>query len=560
MAMADMTTAKRRRMLQKISSLDADTARDPMLLASSHNFPPGLRTPEELFSWPLDVIQSLCNDPGDEMSMRLQHRLLCGIALNTDYSGLDCPREALEMGMQALQHHLKTEPPRVPVWVGRTCDKGAIQKKLQVEYSLCCEDGNRCHFEDILDRLPPEGRDWINAATPDKSLSREQRAEAFKTIREWVMDNRSWLFPADATSFCTVHRRQCRVHPQDAADSGVAVENQRLRVNVAGVTCHAWSFEGLGEGEAHESEIPLAVWTAERVVRFERKEEDIAFLECAPKFPAKEKLQQPFGDLASVFAWVDGPEWHGWPHRRTRVLAAAVNNLTLDWHGSQDNDELQEEYARRFHRQMVSAGDLLLQADEKERIHEMMKIAVARKNNVTVGEMTQIVQSQDHDKLSSLVFPPGGIQRMNGWIQLYQEKLKETAKLRAFLCDVDHSPAGGELWPTQLTHGSVLSLRQNGDQTTWLLATAKEHLGALGWRMFGDSPIFPKSKMAKVLDNLDFSPSQVKQLSGNSMHLRTQLAFMMFAIANVSKKKPAGQLQSLTSWGDDGDSFPRDSL
>ena len=220
------------------------------------------------------------------------------------------------------------------------------------------------------------------------------------------------------------------------------VVNQRLRLNVAGVTCHAWSCEGSNEGEAHESEIPLAVWTAERVARFERKEEDMAFLECTPKFPAKEKLGQAFGDLASVFAWIDGPEWHGWPHRRTRVLAAVVNTLTLDWHGAQDSDDLKEEYAGRFHRQMVAAGDLLLQASEEERVEEMMKIAVARKNNVTMDEMTQIVRSQDCDKLSSLVFPPGGIQRMQGWIQIYQEKLKETTKLRAFLCDVDHSVGG----------------------------------------------------------------------------------------------------------------------
>lgn len=66
--------------------------------------------------------------------------------------------------------------------------------------------------------------------------------------------------------------------------------------------------------------------------------------------------------------------------------------------------------------------------------------------------------------------------------------------------------------------------------------------------------------MATVLANCDFLPSQVKQLSGNSMHLRTQLAFMLFAIGYVSKKKPAGQLHSLTSWGDDGDSLPHDSL
>ena len=56
--------------------------------------------------------------------------------------------------------------------------------------------------------------------------------------------------------------------------------------------------------------------------------------------------------------------------------------------------------------------------------------------------MTDIINSQEYDKLSSLVFPPGGIQRMKGWIQLFEEKLKEAGKLRAFLCDVDHSVGG----------------------------------------------------------------------------------------------------------------------
>lgn len=88
---------------------------------------------------------------------------------------------------------------------------------------------------------------------------------------------------------------------------------------------------------------------------------------------------------------------------------------------------------------------------------------------------------------------------------------------------------------------------------SWLLATGKEHLSALGWRMFGHSNIFPVSKMVKVLDDLQLLPSQVKQLTGNSMHLRTQLAFMMFAVAHVSQKQRPGQsqMQSLGSWGFD---------
>ena len=113
-------------------------------------------------------------------------------------------------------------------------------------------------------------------------------------------------------------------------------------MNVAGVTCHAWSSEGLNEGSAHESEIPLAAWLAERVYMFEQKAEDVAFLECTPRFPAQQRLSEVFGALGKVFAWTDGPEWHGWPHRRRRVLAVVVNTLTASWVGDTDVSVLKD--------------------------------------------------------------------------------------------------------------------------------------------------------------------------------------------------------------------------
>ena len=206
--MTDMTATKRRRMLQQVSSLDANVDEDLKAFAQvHHDVLPGLRNLDDLISWPMDVAQSLCPDTGDEISMRLKHRLLCGIALNTDYSGLDCPREALEMGTQALLRHFQLETQRAPIWVGRTCDKGSLQKRIQVQYSLTFEQGGRCHFEDILHRLPSEAQEWIAAATPDKSLSKEERRDAFTAISEWCLKNRGWLFDHNATSHCCVHNR-----------------------------------------------------------------------------------------------------------------------------------------------------------------------------------------------------------------------------------------------------------------------------------------------------------------------------------------------------------------
>ena len=70
------------------------------------------------------------------------------------------------------------------------------------------EDGQpRCHFEDILDRLPLMGQHWIKAATPRKNDSKEERLHAFAEISKWVMRSRAMLFSAEATSYCCIHDR-----------------------------------------------------------------------------------------------------------------------------------------------------------------------------------------------------------------------------------------------------------------------------------------------------------------------------------------------------------------
>ena len=209
--MAD-ANAKRRRVLQRVSSIEVDPAPD-LDLNRYQTTALGIQEAADLKVWPLDVARSLCTEEDHEIAARLKHRLMCGIQLNTDYSGLDCPREALEMGMCALAHHLQVQPHSKPVWVGRTCDKGQVQTKLQVEHAMKVDDGTRCHFEDILHRLPDHAQAWIAAATPKKADSKEKRLEAFQSISQWVMSNRKLLFDLNAECFCSVHRRPaCALH------------------------------------------------------------------------------------------------------------------------------------------------------------------------------------------------------------------------------------------------------------------------------------------------------------------------------------------------------------
>ena len=94
------------------------------------------------------------------------------------------------------------------------------------------------------------------------------------------------------------------------------------------------------------------------------------------------------------------------------------------------------------------------------------------------------------------------------------------------------------MWPTQLTHGSIIAFKRDEDgQTTWKMATSLEHMGALGWRMYGESDVFPVCKMRDVISKLELTPQQVKMLAGNSMHLRTQMAFMWYALGHCALKQ-----------------------
>ena len=241
--------------------------------------------------------------------------------------------------------------------------------------------------------------------------------------------------------------RQCPVYkklppPPDCGDPSENSGRRRTRVNVAGVTCHAWSSEGANQGAAHESEMPLSVWLAERRFMFERGEEDVCFLECTPRFPAQDRLEQVLGDVAHVLSLIDGPEWHGWPHRRNRILAAAISKSTTAWLGPADLRGFRQDYSSRFHRQMVAPGTMLLTSSDADRIEEMVALAVCRKNNVTSRQMTKVYHGLDLGELASLILPPGGVSRLKEWQALYEDKLMENPAIRAFLCDVDHNLAG----------------------------------------------------------------------------------------------------------------------
>ena len=299
------------------------------------------------------------------------------------------------------------------------------------------------------------------------------------------------------------------------------------------MTCVGWSAEGLQQQRGHESEVPLAIWLAERVHRQSELLEDIAFLECTPRFPGQERLSKSFGDAAHVFSIVTCPSDHGWPHRRRRILAAVINKKTLQWQGARSVEEVQADFKRRFHRSVGCSAGCLLVADRDEQIKELYQFASQRCNNVSLEDITALFDAQNQEKLEELCFPPGAIERLAAWRKhLGLEECDENEKWQ--FCDVDHNvhsrgPAAGELWPTQLTHGTVMAFLQN----RWRLATGMEHYAALGFNSHSHMPNTKSSRLMSLISQLP--PIHQKQLSGNAMHLETQASWMLYILAHVSR-------------------------
>eukprot|EP00969_Alexandrium_andersonii_P043222 1895303-Alexandrium_andersonii.AAC.1 len=88
------------------------------------------------------------------MTLNLKSNLLERITLYSDYSGLDCPAEALRLGTDAARSHLGSDKgwPSADeaIRAARTCDNEGTQQAAQLALSEMT--GNtKCHFVDVLD-------------------------------------------------------------------------------------------------------------------------------------------------------------------------------------------------------------------------------------------------------------------------------------------------------------------------------------------------------------------------------------------------------------------------
>ena len=515
--------------------------------ARADRWPSGPGSFSELMDWPTSVVKGLFSSGADEdaeMQLRLEHNLRCGVSLYTDYSGMDCPRWAMEACVVALQRKMGWDLTDC-VEFRRSCDNGSLPHSVLVSVAKTLDDSKSCVFSDLADRLPETAQAWVKAASPDDTVSRSEKEYAYKEIANWLHENRSWIFTDKAESWCSVHNQMCLVFASDSKkrlrhescendsqadqvetgndyDEHFSTRRYLLRGSIAGVTCVGWTAEGSGEGLAHSSELPHAIWLQERFCAAQRAEgESFFFGECTPRYPVDAKVTSVLPDHL-VLKIIDGPEFHGWPHKRRRVLFAGLVKSRIRWIGPSDYPQ---DFARRFHKAATLFGDVFLISDKQELLHEYQDLALKQKYIISTAEIAET----SPDRLLEMMLPPGAIQRLALW-RIVKEQGENDSD--PFLADIDHRPnckgnSGGLDWPVQLTHGTVTNIL---DDNGWRIATSIEHLVALGFHAKGTES-YAMTRVMPIL--MELKPYQRKQLAGNAMHLLTQAAWMLYILSNI---------------------------
>ena len=79
-------------------------------------------------TWPTDVVASIAIKD-KEAAFNLVNVLRRGITMVSDYSGMDCPREALEQCSEAVARYFSIEADEFHLNFCRASDKGRLQKR-----------------------------------------------------------------------------------------------------------------------------------------------------------------------------------------------------------------------------------------------------------------------------------------------------------------------------------------------------------------------------------------------------------------------------------------------
>ena len=533
-------------------------ATPPKRLSRSNFASPGLPGPatkEEVARWAPDLLTRLM-DSADGVSamIRLKNMLHhTEIHISSDFSGFDCPGEAWRVLLACITEQLSSQSPaatRPEVWscnnwvetlqglelgghkVLRVCDNDKTCQDMLGQ--IHGESMDTCLFSDIGERLSDKANEELDSMEPVEGASLKKQEKCRLQQLGFVLQHEEEFGP-EATSGCMWHGMDCPAVPK--ADTQVQ-GHRKLRGNIAGTSCVAWTTTGKNERFAHASQRAHAVWVGERLSvagsPVVKAREDFFIQECTVRYDWQSQLA-PLADKWVMVRLLVDPRDLGYPTSRPRSYVIGINRATLAWTGPNPQNALavQDDYASIFVRNCVSTGQVYMNAEPAEVVQEMRRRAAVQKcfwpEDIDVAQILADAKvgknlSVATDLLRETMWP-GHWARFEDW-----EKLRQESGHHHFFADADHNagargPTAGPHMPCELRHGSVIShhdLRH---------ATPFEVLSAHGFHLHKVAPEIPVSPYKEALSKLDVP--QVQALGGNGMSLPGITSVYLYMLSNV---------------------------
>lgn len=202
-----------------------------------------------------------------------------------------------------------------------------------------------------------------------------------------------------------------------------------------------------------------------------------------------------------IFFIVDGPELHGWPVKRLRLLTFGFSTRRFFRCGPPSQEALEAEFSEKVHRGTTATGDAILRADNCTLSLEYMELAKRQRYILSPEEIVGMME-QCPTELLEMVLPPG-----SAWWSGTNTGLPTSPRVARFFADIDHrinsrGGSGASDWSVQLTHGHMVSIPEDCRKTR--LACSIEHLAADGVHIFGSlaTEENPVSDLSSILQGL----------------------------------------------------------
>ena len=490
----------------------------------------------EAFAWPADMLEAVCRDV--DRSRRLSQMITKTWRVSSDYSGLRTEEVCFDALAGALKKKYGKELRHSFLY---SCDNDATCQSVTLGTA---QDRKPQHcFKDMNCWLTAEARDRLDKAEEllpklkpdackvDKRNILKQRADLYHDMGKWLLDNIDSVIRNQCD--CLQHMQECEIDFKEPDETEITLE-------VAGLTCIAWSNFGKHEGFAHQSMRPFFIWAC----LMRKRKPSILVVESAQRFP-RDSLQDFLGDLYH-FQFFDhnGPIDHGWPITRPRMYGLGFLRKRLTFLGSQS------EYREIFGRNCFLDGHSLffLKHDDPEVLREKALLAKSRR--------MQLIDKVNPpwDKL----YPPNKQGLIKEHRKMYEQKfgaMLDHDDPPAYICDLDQNlgfSSPGKNWPCLVRHGTIFSIPKNRH------ATPGEVFAAQGF------PVHPSCQFAasykcgfQQVYEQDLSRNDSHKLCGNAMFVPTLASMILYAMCSV-ELEPAKLIRpSSTLFSDVEDSQER---